>query len=314
MSLNRFAILGALALPAACHSRGVTATEPGATPGFVAHISGGVDRTTRGRALHSPDAVGDAYGFTILLVDADSMTSPPRARLAIYLYRTQAGGPAVGEFRVIESRNVAGARPTDFTGGVVIDANLTNGLACQAVAGTVRLMPQAAGRLSGTFNISARCERIDGPGTDDPIEVVGSFTSDQDVVALPDVAPPAMEPFALSTVGGQALPAVVSVGVDNGSWHEVIATSGRLAIGATGHYEQIVLLEQRVDGRLTGRLRWVDRGQCAPGSGVNLVCTSEYIQGVAFGAVVSASGIEVVQDLGGEGVAVRFRYIPTVNP
>lgn len=277
-------------------------------PSFEARVSGGVNQTVRGAARYSADVVGDEYGFGIVLVEPVATSAPDQARHAIYLYRAQPDGPAAGEFRVIESRDIPDARTTDFVGDIVINANENNGLACRADAGAVHLTPHANGRLSGTFTISARCERMNAPGTDDPIEITGSFSAEPGVVAFPDVAAPAMGSYALAEVGGQTLPGIVSVGVDAGHWLEVIATSGRVAIDATGHYEQLVMLESRSDGVLTGRWRWVDRGACRAGSGVNLVCTSEYLQNVGFGALLSASGIEVVQDIVGEGVDVRFRY------
>ena len=305
-------LLIALAATSACDRP--TDVPVVASPSFAAQITGGANHTVRGRARFSADAVGDAYGFAIMLFEPVADETPDRVRHAIYLYRAQPGGPNAGEFRVIESRDMSGARATDFVGGIVIDADAPNGLVCQADSGTVRLTPRADGRLLGTFAISARCERMDGPGTDDPIEVTGSFEAEVGVVALPEVGSPSIGAYALSDVDGQSLPGVVSFGVDEGHWFEVVATSGRIAINAAGHYEQSVMLEARTDGQLTGRWRHVDRGACRPGFGLQLICTSEYIQNVTFGALVSGSMVEVWQDITGEGGMVRFRYRRADSP
>jgi hypothetical protein len=168
--------------------------------------------------------------------------------------------------------------------------------------------------LRGTFAISARCARADGPGTDDSIELTGSFDAENAIVAIPDVTAPAAGSYALADVGGQPLPGIVSVGVDEGMWFEVIATSGRISIDTTGHYEQVVMLEGWTDGAFTGRWRWADRGRCRHDSSIHLVCTSEYFENVEFGVTVSPLGVQTLQDIAGDGVDVRFRYRRTGPP
>jgi hypothetical protein len=220
----------------------------------------------------------------------------------------QPGGRATGEFRVIESRDLPDASATDFVGQVVIDANETNGLVCHATAGTIRLTQLGNGHLRGDFAVSARCARTSGPGTDDPIELTGSFEAEDGIVAIPEIPEPPAGSYTLVEAGGQPLPGIVSVGVDEGQWFEVIATSGRISIDATGHYEQLVMLQGWTDGKLTSRWRWVDRGTCRRVSGARFSCISEYFQNVQFGATVNPLGIETVQDVVGDGVGVRFRY------
>jgi hypothetical protein len=300
------ALLAGLVGLGACSGPTEISVNPEAS--FVAQVSGGVNAGVRGEAHFSTDAVGDTYGFALVLVERVTADLPDVAKHAIYLYRTQPGGPTAGEFRVIESRDMPGARETDFVGTIVLGADQSNGVACQADTGTVRLTPLPDGRLRGSFALSARCERMNGPGTDDPIGITGTFVAQPGVVQLPDVAPPAMGSYTLADVGGQPLPGTVSIGVYDGEWFETIATSGTIAINPTGHYAQTVMLESRTDGTLTGRSRWVDRGVCRTGSGSQLVCTSEYIQNVAFVVTASRSSIEVLQDIVGDGVHVSFRY------
>jgi hypothetical protein len=305
-------LLAAGVVLSACTGATEVPIEPAAS--FEARVTGGVNRTMRGAARFSKDAVGDADGLAVMLVEPVAPGSFDRARHAIYLHREQPGGPATGEFRVIEGRDIPDARPTDFVAEIVMDADQTNGIVCQAVTGTLTLTPLANLHLLGSFVISARCTRVGGPGTDDPVELTGSFDAEAAVVAIPDVTAPAMGSYALADVGGQPVPAIVSVGVDEGSWFQVIATSGRITIDATGHYEQLVKLEASTDGMRTGRWNWVDRGICERDSGAHLVCSSEYFENVAFTASVGPLGIETMQDVVGDGVNVRFRYRRTPPP
>lgn len=120
--------------------------------------------------------------------------------------------------------------------------------------------------------------------------------------------------YALSSVEGSALPAPVFDGVIHDP-HEVdpdfhlriVATSGQLTLSSTGHYEHAVQLDAEIDGQAQPAMRWRDRGTFAV-RGDTLQFDSDYHENVFFHGALKAQAITVVQDLPGEGQAVRYTF------
>ncbi|HET7550640.1 MAG TPA: hypothetical protein VFK04_05075 [Gemmatimonadaceae bacterium] len=134
----------------------------------------------------------------------------------------------------------------------------------------------------------------------------------------PPTPPPEEQPvdgrYAVQSVSGSALPALINQSVDT-STHEVIdtyLTSDTLEVTGEGRYVQRARLEARIGGRLVDRRQWADHGRLSRDA-ESLAFTSDYFQNVSFSGVVQdSSAVLVQQDLAGEGHVVEyvFRRLP----
>jgi len=87
----------------------------------------------------------------------------------------------------------------------------------------------------------------------------------------------------------------------------VLATGGSLLLSEDSSYEHEVRLESYIDGHLSARPRWVDRGQWRA-SGDTLHFDSAYIEGVAFRGAGGPQGVTLEQDLVGEGTTAKYPF------
>jgi hypothetical protein len=118
--------------------------------------------------------------------------------------------------------------------------------------------------------------------------------------------------FTLTAAAGQALPAQVFHGIflgENDAFYTLryVAKSGYISIAADGRYEHRVAHDVTVDGIPTTDGNWVDRGSCSV-AGQKLDCISNLNENVRFTATASGTGIEITQDLTGEGYPAAYKY------
>jgi hypothetical protein len=93
-----------------------------------------------------------------------------------------------------------------------------------------------------------------------------------------------------------------------GDFHlRVLATGGSLLLARDSSYEHEVRFESYIDGQLSARPRWVDRGQWrARGDTVDF--DSDYIEGLVFRGVTNEGAVTVEQDLVGEGTKAGYPF------
>ena len=93
-----------------------------------------------------------------------------------------------------------------------------------------------------------------------------------------------------------------------GDFHlRVLATGGSLVLAQDSTYEHEVRFESYVDGSLSGRPRWADRGQWRA-RGDTLHFDSDYIGGLAYRGVSRDRSVTVLQDLVGEGTTAEYPF------
>lgn len=143
----------------------------------------------------------------------------------------------------------------------------------------------------GLLVLSFACSDDDGTGPNEPAPVVGVY--------------------ALTAAEGGALPAVIfddSVGDEENRFHlRVLALEGELKLTADGRYEQVVRHEVYVDGVLSDRPRWSDRGTYLANATL-VYFESEIIQNIEFLGQRSSNRLDVTTDIIGEGQPVSYRY------
>lgn len=127
----------------------------------------------------------------------------------------------------------------------------------------------------------------------------------------PNEPAPLVGVYALTAAEGNALPAVIfndSTGDEENRFHlRVLALEGELKLTADGKYEQVVRHEVYIDGVLSDRPRWSDRGSYLVGATL-IYFESEVIQNVDFLAQRSSNRLDVTTDIIGEGLPVSYRY------
>jgi hypothetical protein len=87
----------------------------------------------------------------------------------------------------------------------------------------------------------------------------------------------------------------------------VLATGGSLVLAEDSTYQHQLRFESWIDGTLSGRSRWTDRGQWRA-RGDTLHFDSEYIGGLVFRGIGGDRSVTVVQDLVGEGTTAEYPF------
>lgn len=93
-----------------------------------------------------------------------------------------------------------------------------------------------------------------------------------------------------------------------GDFHlRVVATGGSLVLMTDSRYQHEVHLEAYVDGQLSGRQGWVDRGDWRA-AGDTLHFESGFIGNLVFRGVREDHAVKLVQDLVGEGITAEYPF------
>ncbi len=305
--MTKTALLLASVLLAACgDSPAAPAPDTPSPAAFTATAIRGTGRVLAGKAVFTLDADGAQAGFLASLEQAGPTTGS--VRHAIYLGRTVAGLPPVGEYP-LRGDSAAGL---GFLGAVILDADAISLDLCIAVEGRVRILQSTALRVRGEFRLQARCAPLGLPSTDLPLEVSGTFDAAPGVVApLDDVAPVAGR-YQATAVNGGTLPVIIedTTFTDSTGTHRLVTTveSGRIDLQPDGRYQQEVTLRGEYDGVRNGTAKFRDTGFCVR-EGTMLRCESGYYQHRGFVARLEAGAFVTEQDVDGRGDRQRFRYL-----
>jgi hypothetical protein len=87
----------------------------------------------------------------------------------------------------------------------------------------------------------------------------------------------------------------------------VLALEGQLTLTSDGRYEQSLRHEVYVDGVLSDRPRWTDRGTFIANAAL-ILFDPDLIENVEFIAQRSANRLDVTTDHVGEGQPASYRY------
>jgi hypothetical protein len=119
---------------------------------FTAEVVGATNLSYSGEALGLRDG---GYGYALVM---ESVEDRGPRQFSMFLFRSDASVPAVGDHQVLEQ-----PEPDEFEGTVLLELGEPSALVCAVTAGTLSFTRSSGSSAAGTFDFDLTCSLSEDP-------------------------------------------------------------------------------------------------------------------------------------------------------